>query len=77
MPLAVGVLCGDMFPHVLSAWEYVTGFPLFLFIIGRYKHTGWVYGAAVYLFLGGTGGLLDELAAGKDGISLFGQTCCL
>jgi len=28
-------------------------------------------------FLGWYGGLLDELAAGKDGISLFGQTCCL
>ena len=55
MPLVVGILCGDVFPHVLSAWEYVAGFLLFLFIIGRYKHTGWVYGAAVYLFLGGTG----------------------
>lgn len=49
MPLVVGILCGDAFPHVLSAWEYVAGFLLFLFIIGRYKHTGWVYGAAVYL----------------------------
>ena len=33
--------------------EYVAGFLLFLFIRGRYKHTGWVYGAAVYRFLGG------------------------
>ena len=33
MPLVVGILCGDAFPHVLSAWEYVAGFLLFLFII--------------------------------------------
>ena len=76
MPLVVGILCGDVFPHVLSAWEYVAGFLLFLFIIGRSsipdgcmerRYTfSWVYGV-----------LLDELAAGKDGISLFGQNCCL
>ena len=65
MPLVVGILCGDAFPHVLSAWEYVAGFLLFLFIIGRYKHTGWVYGAAVYLFLGGTGCCLMSWQQGK------------
>jgi len=51
MPLVVGILCGDAFPHVLSAWEYVAGFLLFLFIIGRYKHTGWEYVAGFLLFL--------------------------
>ena len=55
MPLVVGILCGDAFPHVFSVWEYVAGFLLFLFIISRYKHTGWGYGAAVYLLLGGMG----------------------
>lgn len=74
MPLVVGILCGDAFPHVLSAWEYVAGFLLFLFIIGRYKHTGWVYGAAVYLFLGGTGGCLMSWQQGKTVFPFSGKT---
>ena len=74
VPLVVGVLCGDMFPHVLSAWEYVTGFLLFLFIIGRYRHTGWVYGAAVYLFLGGTGFCLMSWQQGKTAFPFSGKT---
>ena len=73
MPLVVGILCGDAFPHVLSAWEYVAGFLLFLFIIGRYKHTGWVYGAAVYLFLGGTGGCLMSWQQGKTVFPFSGK----
>lgn len=73
MPLVVGILCGDVFPHVLSAWEYVAGFLLFLFIIGRYKHTGWVYGAAVYLFLGGTGGCLMSWQQGKTVFPFSGK----
>ena len=74
MPLVVGILCGDAFPHVLSAWEYVAGFLLFLFIIGRYKHTGWVYGAAVYLFLGGTGFCLMSWQQGKTAFPFSGKT---
>ena len=74
MPLVVGILCGDVFPHVLSAWEYVAGFLLFLFIIGRYKHTGWVYGAAVYLFLGGTGFCLMSWQQGKTAFPFSGKT---
>ena len=73
MPLVVGILCGDAFPHVLSAWEYVAGFLLFLFIIGRYKHTGWVYGAAVYLFLGGTGFCLMSWQQGKTVFPFSGK----
>lgn len=73
MPLVVGILCGDAFPHVLSAWEYVAGFLLFLFIIGRYRHTGWVYGAAVYLFLGGTGGCLMSWQQGKTVFPFSGK----
>lgn len=73
MPLVVGILCGDAFPHVLSAWEYVAGFLLFLFIIGRYKHTGWVYGAAVYLFLGGTGLCLMSWQQGKTAFPFSGK----
>ena len=73
MPLVVGILCGDAFPHVLSAWEYVAGFLLFLFIIGRYKHTGWVYGAAVYLFLGGTGVCLMSWQQGKTVFPFSGK----
>lgn len=73
MPLVVGLLCGDAFPHVLSAWEYVAGFLLFLFIIGRYKHTGWVYGAAVYLFLGGTGFCLMSWQQGKTVFPFSGK----
>ena len=73
MPLVVGILCGDAFPHVLSAWEYVAGFLLFLFIIGRYKHTGWVYGAAVYLFLGGTGFCLMSWQQGKTAFPFSGK----
>ena len=73
MPLVVGILCGDAFPHVLSAWEYVAGFLLFLFIIGRYKHTGWVYGAAVYLFLGGTGCCLMSWQQGKTVFPFSGK----
>ena len=55
MPLVVGILCGDAFPHVFSVWECGVGFLLFVFIASRYRHTGWGYGAAVYLFLGGIG----------------------
>lgn len=73
MPLVVGILCGDAFPHVLSAWEYVAGFLLFLFIIGRYKYTGWVYGAAVYLFLGGTGFCLMSWQQGKTVFPFSGK----
>ena len=73
MPLVVGILCGDAFPHVLSAWEYVAGFLLFLFIIGRYKHTGWVYGAAVYLFLVGTGFCLMSWQQGKTVFPFSGK----
>ena len=73
MPLVVGILCGDAFPHVLSAWEYVAGFLLFLFIIGRYKYTGWVYGAAVYLFLGGTGFCLMSWQQGKTVLPFSGK----
>ena len=73
VPLVVGILCGDAFPHVLSAWEYVAGFLLFLFIIGRYKHTGWVYGAAVYLFLGGTGFCLMSWQQGKTVFPFSGK----
>ena len=73
MPLVVGILCGDAFPHVLSAWEYVAGFLLFLFIIGRYRHTGWVYGAAVYLFLGGTGFCLMSWQQGKTVFPFSGK----
>ena len=74
MPLVVGILCGDAFPHVLSAWEHVAGFLLFLFIIGRYKHTGWVYGAAVYLFLAGTGFCLMSWQQGKTVFPFSGKT---
>ena len=73
MPLVVGILCGDAFPHVFSVWEYVAGFLLFLFIIGRYKHTGWVYGAAVYLFLGGTGFCLMSWQQGKTVFPFSGK----
>ena len=75
MPLVVGILCGDVFPHVLSAWGVMlAGFLLFLFIIGRYKHTGWVYGAAVYLFLGGTGFCLMSWQQGKTAFPFSGKT---
>ena len=74
MPLVVGILCGDTFPHVFSVWEYVAGFLLFLFIIGRYKHAGWVYGAAVYLFLGSTGFCLMSWQQGKTVFPFSGKT---
>lgn len=48
-------------------------FSAFLFIIGRYKHTGWVYGAAVYLFLGGTGGCLMSWQQGKTVFPFSGK----
>lgn len=74
MPLVVGILCGDAFPHVLSAWEYVAGFLLFSFLLlGRYKYTGWVYGAAVYLFLGGTGFCLMSWQQGKTVFPFSGK----
>ena len=74
MPLVVGILCGDAFPHVFSVWEYGAGFLLFLFIIGRYKHTEWVYGAAVYLFLAGTGFCLTSWQQGKTAFPFSGKT---
>ena len=74
MPLVVGILCGDAFPHVFSVWEYGAGFLLFLFIIGRYKHTEWVYGAAVYLFLAGTGFCLMSWQQGKTAFPFSGKT---
>lgn len=56
MPLAVGVWCGDAFPHPFSVWECAGVFlPLIFIIIGRYGHGGRAYGAAVYLFLGSVG----------------------
>lgn len=76
MPLVVGILCGDAFPHVFSVWEYGAGFLLFFYHrqIQAYRMGVWSGGIPI---LGWYRVLLDELAAGKDGISLFGQNCCL
>jgi len=55
MPLVVGILCGDAFSQAFSVWGYGAGLLLFIFIISRYRHAGWGYGAAAYLLLGGIG----------------------
>lgn len=61
MPLVVGILCGDAFPCTLSVWEYAVLLLLFLFMAGRYGRTGWGYGVAVSLLIGGIGfGLMSR-----------------
>ena len=69
----IGTYVYKINPILLICSAGVAGFLLFLFIIGRYKHTGWVYGAAVYLFLGGTGGCLMSWQQGKTVFPFSGK----
>lgn len=55
MPLVVGILCGDAFPHLLPAWNYPAGLLLLVLILGCYRYCRWLYGVGVYLFLFGLG----------------------
>ncbi len=55
IPLAIGILCGDMFPHAWPAWGYLLLSLLFVFMVCRYKRSDCLYGVALFLFLVGTG----------------------
>ncbi len=55
MPLVVGILCGDAFPHVLPTWIYPASLLLLVFILFCYRYCRWLYGVGVYLFLFGIG----------------------
>lgn len=57
LPLAVGVWCGEQYPHTLPLWSCLLAF-LFLvivFALSNRHSIRWLYGVTVYLFLFGTG----------------------
>lgn len=55
IPLAIGILCGDTFPHAWPAWGYLLLSLLFVLMVCRYKRSDSLYGAVLFLFLVGTG----------------------
>lgn len=73
MPLAVGIWCGDAFPHVFSVWGYAACFLLYTFLIYRCRRGGWTYGVAVCLLLGSIGFALMSGQHEKTVFSFSGE----
>lgn len=73
MPLAVGILCGDAFPHVLPLWSWSVVFLLLIafYFICRRHCSRWLYGLSVHLVLFGIGFQLVSWQWGQTDYAFF------
>lgn len=67
VPLAVGIWCGDKFPHTFSLWSYSIVFFLLIivFIVSNRHFSRWLYGVTISLFLFGIGFQLVSWQLGR------------